>query len=88
MLVKDTPENPSFHVVAPSLPGFGFSETAKKKGFALDQYAEVGHKLMLALGYDEYGEILLGCYFWIVADGTSEVTQGGDWGAFVCRTYS
>ncbi|KAL0570897.1 hypothetical protein V5O48_011063 [Marasmius crinis-equi] len=45
---------PSFHVVAYSLPGFGFSQGAKTKGFALKQYAEVGHKLMLALGYNEY----------------------------------
>ncbi|KAJ8073604.1 hypothetical protein PM082_011882 [Marasmius tenuissimus] len=45
---------PSFHVVAYSLPGFGFSEATKKKGFDLGRYAEVGHKLMLALGYNEY----------------------------------
>ncbi|KAK1235322.1 hypothetical protein PQX77_001463 [Marasmius sp. AFHP31] len=45
---------PSFHVVAYSLPGFGFSEGARKRGFDLNKHAEVGHKLMLALGYDEY----------------------------------
>ncbi|KAG7089120.1 hypothetical protein E1B28_010828 [Marasmius oreades] len=45
---------PSFHVVALGLPGYGFSEGVKKKGFDLAKYAEVGHKLMLALGYDEY----------------------------------
>ncbi|KAF9264378.1 alpha/beta-hydrolase [Marasmius fiardii PR-910] len=45
---------PSFHVVALGLPGYGFSEGTKKKGFALNEYAEVGHKLMLALGYTEY----------------------------------
>ena len=33
---------PSFHVVAPSLPGFGFSSAPKKKGFAVTQNAEVG----------------------------------------------
>lgn len=33
--------NPSFHVVAPSLPGFGFSEASQKPGFAGRQYAEV-----------------------------------------------
>ncbi|KAJ7693063.1 alpha beta-hydrolase [Mycena rosella] len=41
-------------VVALSLPGFGFSEAPRKKGFRLAQYAEVGHNLMLALGYSEY----------------------------------
>ncbi|KAJ7877019.1 Alpha/Beta hydrolase protein [Mycena leptocephala] len=43
LLVESSPDHPSFHVVALGLPGF-----------KLDQYAEVGHKLMLALGYNEY----------------------------------
>ena len=34
-------QHPSFHVVTFSLPGFGFSEAPKKKGFAMAQYAEV-----------------------------------------------
>ncbi|KAL7947482.1 Alpha/Beta hydrolase protein [Trichoderma barbatum] len=45
---------PSFHVVAPSLPNFGFSDKVMKKGFSLRQYAETMHKLMLKLGYDKY----------------------------------
>ncbi|THG99586.1 hypothetical protein EW026_g2787 [Hermanssonia centrifuga] len=45
---------PSFHVVAPSLPGFGFSSAPTKTGFAVAQYAEFSHKLMLSLGYTEY----------------------------------
>ncbi|THG92757.1 hypothetical protein EW026_g8256 [Hermanssonia centrifuga] len=45
---------PSFHVVAPSLPGFGFSSAPTKTGFAMAQYAEFAHKLMLSLGYTEY----------------------------------
>ncbi|KAH7038203.1 Alpha/Beta hydrolase protein [Microdochium trichocladiopsis] len=45
---------PVFDVVAPSLPNFGFSQGTKKRGFALEQYAETVHKLMLKLGYDEY----------------------------------
>jgi len=53
-LISESPEHPSFHVVAFSLPGFGFSEPPLKRGFATAQYAEVGHKLMLALGYNEY----------------------------------
>ncbi|KAF1968232.1 alpha/beta-hydrolase [Bimuria novae-zelandiae CBS 107.79] len=47
-------EGPKFHVVAPSLVNFGFSSASKKDGFAIDQHAEVSHKLMLALGYNEY----------------------------------
>ncbi|EKM79128.1 hypothetical protein AGABI1DRAFT_85025 [Agaricus bisporus var. burnettii JB137-S8] len=54
MLIEESSDHPSFHVVALSLPGFGFSEAPKKKGFAISQYAEVCHKLMLALGYNEY----------------------------------
>ncbi|KAI1612585.1 microsomal epoxide hydrolase [Exophiala viscosa] len=45
---------PAFHFVAISLPNYAFSEGPKKKGFALAQYAETCHKLMLKLGYDEY----------------------------------
>ncbi|KAI0775496.1 alpha/beta-hydrolase [Trametes elegans] len=47
-------DRPSFHVVAISLPGFGFSEAPKKSGFAGRQYANVFNKLMLSLGYEEY----------------------------------
>ncbi|KAI0131621.1 alpha/beta-hydrolase [Hypoxylon sp. NC0597] len=45
---------PVFDVVAPSLPNFGFSEGPKKRGFAMEQYAETLNKLMLKLGYNEY----------------------------------
>ncbi|KAI1102972.1 alpha/beta-hydrolase [Jackrogersella minutella] len=45
---------PAFDVVAPSLPNFGFSEGPKKRGFAMEQYAETMNKLMLKLGYNEY----------------------------------
>ncbi|KAI1170196.1 microsomal epoxide hydrolase [Nemania sp. FL0916] len=45
---------PAFHVVAPSLPGYGFSEASKKRGFGADEIGEMFHQLMLRLGYDEY----------------------------------
>ncbi|KAL8726827.1 MAG: hypothetical protein Q9166_006443 [cf. Caloplaca sp. 2 TL-2023] len=45
---------PAFHIVAPSLPNFGFSGGVKKRGFSLSQYAEACHNLMLKLGYSEY----------------------------------
>lgn len=47
-------KQPAFHFVALSLPNYGFSEGSKKKGFAVEQYAETCHKLMLKLGYNEY----------------------------------
>lgn len=48
------PGGPAFHIVAPSLPNFGFSEGPKQRGFGAAQYAETCNKLMLALGYPEY----------------------------------
>jgi pimeloyl-ACP methyl ester carboxylesterase len=54
-LLLDSADGPSFHVVAPSLPGFGFSDFVYKTGFALDQYAELCDGLMRALGYKHYG---------------------------------
>lgn len=46
---------PAFHVVSPSLIDFGFSSASRKGGFGMDQHAEAYHKLMLSLGYHEYG---------------------------------
>ncbi|KIM43412.1 hypothetical protein M413DRAFT_444237 [Hebeloma cylindrosporum] len=54
LLTEGSPSFPSFHVVAFSLPGYGFSEAPRKKGFQISQFAETGHKLMLSLGYEEY----------------------------------
>ena len=50
----DGAEKPGFHIVAPSLPNFGFSQGVKERGFDLTKYAEMCHKLMLKLGYSEY----------------------------------
>lgn len=41
LLTASSPDHPSFHVVAPSLPNFGFSEAPKKAGFDGPKYAEV-----------------------------------------------
>ncbi|KAJ7243787.1 Alpha/Beta hydrolase protein [Mycena rebaudengoi] len=54
LLTEVTADHPAFHVVALSLPGYGFSEAPTAKGFDLEQYAEVCNKLMMALGYYEY----------------------------------
>ncbi|TFK39088.1 Alpha/Beta hydrolase protein [Crucibulum laeve] len=54
LLTAASPDHPSFHVVAISMPGYGFSDGPTKKGFRFPQYAEVANKLMLALGYDQY----------------------------------
>ncbi|KAH9029793.1 alpha/beta-hydrolase [Lactarius deliciosus] len=47
-------DHPSFHVVAPSLPGFAWSEGVLEKGFHAEHYAELFNKLMTSLGYSEY----------------------------------
>ena len=54
LTTPDDPAAPAFHVVAPSIPGYGFSEAPHKPGFHHDQNAEICHKLMLALGYEQY----------------------------------
>ena len=43
-----------FHVVAPSLPGFGWSSCPRKAGFKNRQTAEAMHKLMSSLHYNDY----------------------------------
>ncbi|KAJ5648540.1 hypothetical protein N7490_004912 [Penicillium lividum] len=53
-LLHGDDKNPAFHVVAPSLPNFGFSAGVTKRGFGWAQYAETFHKLMIKLGYSEY----------------------------------
>lgn len=53
-LLKQGINGVSFDVVAPSLPNFAWSEGPKTRGFALAQYAETCHKLMLSLGYSNY----------------------------------
>jgi epoxide hydrolase len=45
----------AFHVVAPSLPGFGWSEAPPTTGWGVDRIALAWDALMSALGYDRYG---------------------------------
>lgn len=45
----------AFHVVCPSLPGFGFSSKPNEPGWSSQRMAEVFAKLMARLGYDRYG---------------------------------
>ncbi len=45
----------AFHVVAPSLPGYGFSGPTRAPGWNPRRIAEAYVGLMAALGYDRYG---------------------------------
>jgi pimeloyl-ACP methyl ester carboxylesterase len=44
----------AFHVVAPSLPGFGFSDKPAERGWNADRIARAWTELMRRLGYDRY----------------------------------
>ena len=45
----------AFHVVAPSIPGFGFSDQPKGRGYDPAKMARIFAKLMERLGYERYG---------------------------------
>lgn len=44
----------AFHVVAPSIPGYGFSGPTRNRGFDRGKAADVNLELMDRLGYDRY----------------------------------
>jgi pimeloyl-ACP methyl ester carboxylesterase len=44
----------AFHVVAPSLPGFGFSDKPAQRGWNAQRIAKAWAELMSRLGYDRY----------------------------------
>lgn len=50
----DCPED-AFHVVCPSLPGYGFSGKPTRTGWGVDKIAHAWETLMGRLGYDRYG---------------------------------
>jgi pimeloyl-ACP methyl ester carboxylesterase len=45
----------AFHVVAPSLPGYGWSDKPVDAGWGVPRIATAWHELMQRLGYDRYG---------------------------------
>jgi epoxide hydrolase len=45
----------AFHLVIPSLPGFGFSGPARETGWSTGRIARAWAKLMSRLGYERYG---------------------------------
>ncbi|KAF1847948.1 alpha/beta-hydrolase [Cucurbitaria berberidis CBS 394.84] len=51
----------AFHVIAPSIPGFGFSDASMSEDFGLNGTAEVFDGLMARLGYDRYVAHGTGC---------------------------
>lgn len=45
----------AFHVVCPSLPGYGFSDRPDRQGWGVERIADAWVRLMACLGYDRYG---------------------------------
>jgi epoxide hydrolase len=45
----------AFHVVCPSLPGFGFSDKPSRTGWGIERVADAWAELMARLGYGRYG---------------------------------
>ncbi|KAI0515080.1 alpha/beta-hydrolase [Xylaria bambusicola] len=45
----------AFHIVAPDLPGFGFSPSPTYSGLNAREMGAAMHQLMILLGYDKYG---------------------------------
>lgn len=45
----------AFHVVCPSLPGYGFSDKPAKPGWGIERIAAAWMRIMARLGYERYG---------------------------------
>jgi pimeloyl-ACP methyl ester carboxylesterase len=55
-LLTDPPDpRDAFHVVCPSLPGYGFSDRPARRGWTVQRIAAAWAQLMARLGYDRYG---------------------------------
>lgn len=71
-LIKTDRNGPSFHVVVPSLIGYGFSGPPPRKGWHLQDTARLFDKLMTQVLEFESGYVV----------------QGGDWGSAVSKVTS
>jgi pimeloyl-ACP methyl ester carboxylesterase len=47
----------AFHVVIPSLPGYGFSSKPRSTGWGVTRIAQAWAELMAALGYERFGAV-------------------------------
>ncbi|SEB32128.1 TIGR03086 family protein [Amycolatopsis tolypomycina] len=50
-------DEPAFHLVIPSLPGFGFSGPTRSAGWGTHRTAAAWTELMSRLGYEKYGAV-------------------------------
>ncbi|KAK2004878.1 epoxide hydrolase [Colletotrichum falcatum] len=56
---------PAFHMVAPDMPGFGFSPAPTHGGFGPRQAGSAFANLMKTLGYDKYGIVSTDAGWWV-----------------------
>ena len=49
------PLSEAFHLVCPSLPGYGFSDKPQRPGWGVERIAAAWAELMARLGYERYG---------------------------------
>lgn len=54
LTAPDDPADPAFHLVMPSLPGFGFSDKPTGTGWGIDHIADAWAVLMTRLGYPRF----------------------------------
>ena len=54
-LLTEPETGPAFHVVAPSLPGYGFSTPLSGAGWTMARISRAWIELMARLGYERYG---------------------------------
>lgn len=54
LLTKPSKDNIAFEVIAPSLPGYGWSDGAQKQGLGTLKIAVIFRNLMLRLGFDKF----------------------------------
>jgi pimeloyl-ACP methyl ester carboxylesterase len=54
-LLTDGSTGPAFHIVAPALPGYGFSTPLSGSGWGMGRIANAWIELMSRLGYERYG---------------------------------
>src|SRR5439155_1506149 len=66
----------AFHVVAPSLPGYAFSEPTRTRGWDVWRIASAFSALMSRLGYWRYGAAVLGAH--ARRDGSTGVRRRAD----------
>ncbi|MBM7517980.1 epoxide hydrolase family protein [Nocardioides nitrophenolicus] len=53
-LLTEPASGPAFHLVAPSLPGYGWSERPASAGWGIERTADAWAVLMARLGYDRF----------------------------------